>query len=566
MTLSTRPSMSRQRTLQETVASVAERRQRIESEPLPANLQALLDDAAAEAGDHPLWNFFESQEQISYREARRRVHGLARRLSAIGIRKGSHVAVMLPNVAAFPLTWLAIGAIGAVMVPVNTGYQARELTYVLKDSEAEFAVVDAACLALLEGCIAADGLALAADRIVVHGGTPGAAHHDWAALAQPSDEAFVPAEPVGRDDLLNIQYTSGTTGFPKGCMLTQRYWLTSGKVNAWRDGRRFERLLASTPFYYMDPQWILLMTVYHRATLFVAAKQSTSRFIGWLKTFDIQFCLFPFLVFKQPPSEHDRLSALVRGNVYGVPKDVHARIEERFDFCAREAFGMTELGSAMFMPIEATDMVGSGSCGVPSPFRECQIVDADGRQVPVGEIGELRVRGPGIMLGYYQRPEATAQALRDGWFHTGDLFRQDERGYYYIVGRQKDMIRRSSENIAAREVEAVLNGVPAVLESAAVPVPDETRGEEVKAYIVLKDGTPPDADTLDGIIAACQAQLARFKVPRYYSFRQALPKTPSLKVAKQSLLVSAREGLEPTYDRVSGQWTGAESLTGASPA
>jgi crotonobetaine/carnitine-CoA ligase len=164
------------------------------------------------------------------------------------------------------------------------------------------------------------------------------------------------------------------------------------------------------------------------------------------------------------------------------------------------------------------------------------------------------VRGPGILLGYYNNPEATAKALRGGWFHTGDLFRQDERGYFYIVGRQKDMIRRSSENIAAREVEAVLNSIPVVLESAAVPVPDEVRGEEVKAYVVLRDGGEGEDAMLEQIVKGCQAQLARFKVPRYFSFRTELPKTASLKVAKQGLLASAREGTERTYDRVAGCW------------
>jgi crotonobetaine/carnitine-CoA ligase len=214
----------------------------------------------------------------------------------------------------------------------------------------------------------------------------------------------------------------------------------------------------------------------------------------------------------------------------------------------------------MFMPIEATDMVGSGSCGVPVPFRECRIVDAQDQPVVTGQVGELCVRGPGIMLGYYNNPEATRTALRGGWFHTGDLFRQDDRGYFYIVGRQKDMIRRSSENIAAREVEAVLNSIPAVLESAAVPVPDEVRGEEVKAYVVLRDVGRGHDEALEEIIKGCQVQLARFKVPRYFSFRTDLPKTASLKVAKQSLLASALDGAERTYDRVAGCWlgTGAE--------
>jgi len=545
--------MSRANTLSRPGPSLEERRRRIESEPLPANIAALIDEAAAAAGDRLAWNFFESGETITYAELRRRVHGLARSLAAIGVKKGTHVAVMLPNVAAFPLTWLAIGTLGAVMIPVNVGYQPRELRFVLDSGDAEYAIVDETCWPMVEGCIAEGGLRVARQNVVVRGeGTSGV--HDWDALARPSGQTYVPPAPVGLDDLLNIQFTSGTTGFPKGCMLTQRYWLTSGKVNAFRDGRRYERILASTPFYYMDPQWLLLMTFYHRGTIFVAARQSTSRFTWWLREHRVQFCLFPFLVYKNPLSADDPLDDLIRGNVYGVAPAVHAKIEERFDFCAREAFGMTELGSAMFMPIEATDMVGSGSCGVPVPFRECRIVGAHDQPVPPGEVGELCVRGPGILLGYYNNPEATEKALRGGWFHTGDLFRQDERGYFYIVGRQKDMIRRSSENIAAREVEAVLNSIPVVLESAAVPVPDEVRGEEVKAYVVLRDGASGDDDMLDQIVKGCQDQLARFKVPRYFTFRTELPKTPSLKVAKQGLLASAREGTERTYDRVAGCW------------
>ncbi|MCE8422059.1 fatty acid--CoA ligase family protein, partial [Rhodovulum sulfidophilum] len=137
----------------------------------------------------------------------------------------------------------------------------------------------------------------------------------------------------------------------------------------------------------------------------------------------------------------------------------------------------------MFAPIERADKVGSGSCGVPCPFRECRIVGEDGQPVVRGQIGELQIRGPGIMLGYYNNPEATAEVLKDGWFSSGDLFRQDEDGFFYIVGRKKDMIRRSAENIAAREVETVLAAAPGVAEVAVVGVPDPLRGEEVKACI-----------------------------------------------------------------------------------
>lgn len=550
--------MTRQTTLAQPTLDLDERRRLIESEPLPRNIHDLISQAAGEAGDKVLWQFFENGVRTTYAEMYARVMGLAAGLQSIGIRKGTHVAVMLPNIEAFPLTWLAIGVLGAVMVPVNVGYQRRELVYVLNDSDAEYLVVDASRIDTVSAGIEAGEIQLKRTKIVVAGGPAPDGCTDWTALAACTAKAELPQ--VGLDDLLNIQYTSGTTGFPKGCMLTQRYWIVSGKVNAMRDGRKFERILASTPFYYMDPQWLLLMTVFQRATLFVAAKQSASRFTSWLREFGIEFCLFPYVVFKQPAKSDDRVPTVVRGNVYGVPKGIHAALEERFDFCAREAFGMTEVGSAMFMPIEASDMVGSGSCGKPSPFRECRIVNEQGVEVPTGEIGELLIRGSGILLGYYKNAEASQQALRDGWFHTGDLFRRDERGYFYIVGRVKDMIRRSSENIAAREVESVLNSAPSVLESAAIGVPDEVRGEEVKAYLVLKEGVQPTEDVLHEVIAICTAQLARFKVPRYYSFRASLPKTPSLKIAKQVLKSEALRPEERTFDRIQQIWMGSPAM------
>ena len=545
--------MPRHAVLSRPAAPVAERRRAIESEPLPANVGALLDAAAAEVPDRLVLDFFESNERLTYEGLRDAVNALARSLLDVGVGHGVHVAVMLPNIAAMPLTWLALARLGAVMVPVNIGYRARELAYVLSDSEARYAVIHADLLPVLEDARASGEAAIPDERIIVVGGPAKVPSLQWERLAEAPSAAFAsPREPI-LDDLMNIQYTSGTTGFPKGCMLTQRYWLTSGKVNAFRDGRKYERILASTPFYYMDPQWLLLMTVYHRATLFVAARQSLSRFMGWVRDHRINFCLLPWLVSKQPPHPLDGANEVMRANVYGVARQLHASIEERFDLCAREAFGMTEVGSAMFMPIEATDMVGSGSCGVPAPFRECRIADESGRTLPAGEVGELLIRGPGIMQGYYRKPEATAAAFHADWFRTGDLFRMDERGYFYIVGRLKDMIRRSSENIAAREVEAVLTAIPEVVEAAVVPVPDEIRGEEVKAFLRLQDGLAADRVLIDRVISQCQQNLAPFKVPRYFSFRQAFPRTPSHKIAK-NVLIGEPGPPGKCFDRVSGDW------------
>jgi crotonobetaine/carnitine-CoA ligase len=303
----------------------------------------------------------------------------------------------------------------------------------------------------------------------------------------------------------------------------------------------------------MDPQWLLMMSFYQRATLFVASRQSASRFMEWVRSHRINFTLFPEIVYKQPPSPHDRDNEIVRVNVYGLHKEIHAALEARFGFVVREAFGMTEIGSGLFMPIEATDMIGSGSCGIPVPFREARIAGPDGTTVGAGETGELLIRGPGMLQGYYRKPEATRAAFHGEWFRTGDLFRQDDRGYYYIVGRVKEMIRRAGENISAREVEAVLREMHEVVEAAAVPVPDATRGEEVKVFVVLRPGLSPEDVPPSRVVAHCEANLARFKVPRYVAYLDRLPKTPSEKIAKH-LLNGPPHAAVPTYDRIEARW------------
>jgi crotonobetaine/carnitine-CoA ligase len=534
-----------------TVPPWPERRAQIENEPLPASVTALLDEAATAAPERIALDFFEDNEEISYASLRSRVNRLANGMARRGMRRGSHVGVMLPNISALPIAWLALARIGAVMVPMNIAYTPRELDYVVNDGDVDWLVIDKEYLETLAG-MAQRPERLTDQRIIVVGGAaPG--HLAWGDLVTGESDEVAANPAAALDDLLNIQYTSGTTGFPKGCMLSHRYWLTIAKVNARRDGRRFERLLAATPFFYMDPQWIMLMAFYQRATLFVARRQSASRFMEWVREYRINFCLFPQIVFKQPPSPLDRDNEIVRVNVYGLHKEIHAALEERFDLIAREAFGMTEIGSGLFVPIEATDMVGSGSCGTPSPFREVRIADPDGNTVPPGEIGELVVRGPGILQGYYNKPEATKAAFFGDWFRTGDLFRQDERGYFFIVGRVKDMIRRAGENISAREVESVLCALPEIAEAAAVPVQDATRGEEVKACIVLQPGLTREAVSPERILSHCAEGLARFKVPRYIEYVDDLPKTASGKIAKH-LLKDAADPLAGCFDRVEGRW------------
>ena len=529
------------------------RLRRIEREPLLATTWHVLAEAAAEIPDQVAWNFFEQDAAMTYQEALAAVNRLAGGLQAIGIGSGSHVAIMLPNVPAFPIAWLAISRLGAVMVPVNARYTAEELAYVLNDSDSEFLIIDGQFLEILAK-VEIKPAALSDTNIIVHDGPAGGARRSFEAVAALGQPDFDPGYPVSAQALLNIQYTSGTTGFPKGCMLRQCYWTATAKVAAERDGIVTKTVLAHQPFFYMDPQWMMLMAFYQRGTVFIANGPSATRFMDWVRRYKIQTCILPEVVYRQPAHPDDAQNDLRRAAIYNVRKEVHAEMEKRFAVQAREAFGMTEVGSTLFTPLEATDMVGSGTCGIPVAFRETRVVDDDGQDVPQGEIGELIVRGPTILLGYYNKPEATKESFFGEWFRTGDLFQQDERGFHYIVGRKKDMIRRSSENIAAREVEVALMRMEAVEEAAVVAVPDPARGEEVKAYIILQDGFTPEDAPPEKILQHAEGYLAVFKVPRYVTYRDELPRTPSLKVKKVELKAEAEDLRLGAFDRVDGVW------------
>jgi len=532
----------------------AERCRQIESEPLPATNYHVLAEAAAEAPDGIAWNFFDAGIKASYREVRDDVNRLASALHGIGIRKGDHVAVMIPNIPAFPTTWLALGRIGAVMVPVNVRYRAHDLDYVINDAHVRWMVVHRDCLTAVEAMAHRPVALTDTHMVVVDGQDATSPHHDYSALLAGGDPGFEPPQAVGAQDLMNIQYTSGTTGFPKGCMLRQCYWTATAKIAARRDGIRYHNILAAQPFYYMDPQWLMLMAFYHRGTVHVAAQPSATRFMGWVREHHIQFCIFPEVVYRQPPDARDADNALRRVNVYGLRPSVHADLERRFNVRARECFGMTEIGATLFTPLEAAHMVGSGSCGIAGPWREARVVDDDGHDVPRGEIGELVVRGPNIFLRYYEKPEANAGSFFGDWFRTGDLFRQDDDGWFFLVGRKKDMVRRSGENIAAREVEAVLVSIDGIADAAVLGVPDSMRGEEVKAYIVLDESVSADTLPPERIAELTGEQLAAFKVPRYFEYVAELPRTPSMKIAKGVLREAKADLRKDSFDRVNGVW------------
>jgi crotonobetaine/carnitine-CoA ligase len=526
-------------------------RAEIEGEALHPNLGALVAAAAARYPERPLWVSIDGQgPDLTYGAFEAAANRCAGALRALGVVKGTHVGVMLPNVAPFLITWVALARLGAVMVPINIGYTPSELRYTLVDGNVEALVIDNERVAALIGITDRAAL-IADDRVIVLGAPPAPFVHDWLAMTDGASAALDAAE-VGADDLASIQYTSGTTGLPKGCMLSHRYWLIIGKVLA-RRGPRVERLLVDLPLHYLGAQWRFWMALYAGGTLYVALRYSLSRLIERIRAHDIDFASMFDQVAKLPQSPDDGDNNLKRISIAGLSKDLHATLERRFAAPAREGYGMTEVGATLYMPFEDTSRVGSGSCGIEAPFRRCRIMGADAAPVTPGETGELWVSGAGILQGYYNQPEATAAAFSGEWFRTGDLFRQDADGYYYLVGRIKDMIRRSGENISAQEVEAALHAMPEVRQAAIVAVPDSLRGEEVKAFVVLEPGLGPAEVPPDTIFAHCAGCLARFKVPRYLKYVDGLPKTASNKVAKH-LLTAADDPRRGSYDRVERTW------------
>jgi len=243
------------------------------------------------------------------------------------------------------------------------------------------------------------------------------------------------------------------------------------------------------------------------------------------------------LLLKQAPSARERAHCLRAAVCLGVPANLHRELLERFGVPFVDTYGSTEAGWVTRVPWhQAAGRIGSGSMGAAAPEVELRVVDDGEADVRIGQPGELWVRAPGLFAGYLNQPEATASAMRGGWYRTGDLVRADAQGFYYFLGRKKDMVRRGGENIAAAEVEEVLRAHPKIRDAAVIPVPDDIRGEEVKAYVVLAEGCVADDLRPEEIVAHCADRLAAFKVPRYVEYRSAdFPRTPTMRVRKEEL-------------------------------
>ena len=514
--------------------------------------------AAARWPDRSALVFDETAETLTFSELALRVDRFAAALAATGIGPGDRVGIMLPNRVEWPLAWLGLARLGAVMVPINTGFRTADAGFVLEHAGVRAVVATGAVTALLRDVRAATGATFGI--LCIDGGADGNAV-DLASLVEAHANDAPPAAAVDSHTLVNVQYTSGTTGEPKGCMLSHSWFMRfAWRVMVLHDGLDdTDTILTSQPFYYVDPQWNLAVALLSGATLVVLDRFHPSTFWHKVRRHRVTwfYCLgvMPKLMLNTPPSALDREHSVRRVICSAIPRADHAAIEERWGVPWHEAFGMTESGLDIAVELADHDeTLGTGCIGTPMPGREARVVDARDRPVPAGAPGELVLRGVGLMDGYYRNPVATAEAFRNGWLHTGDVVRCDERGRYHYVSRRKDMIRRSGENIAAAEVEEVIMRHPGVRLAAVLAVDDDLRGEEAMAYVVPGDRVSREEVSPTVLAAFCAERLARFKVPRYWKYRDDLPRTPSERVRKEALRNAYEDPRTEAWDRVENRW------------
>jgi len=514
----------------------------------PATLPALL--RATTAGYPEKVALVFKERRWTYREFEREVYKAARGFVRLGVKRGDRIALILPNCPEFLFAVFAASEIGAVFVPTNPASTLDEAEYVLAHSGASIIVGTGDWI----DRIGALGAQLPeAKHLIEIDGTENSQVWSWEALlAGAADEPLqTSAAPA---DLASITYTSGTTDRPKGVMLSQYAYAFAPRMRAMGLGwNESDRVLCLLPLFHVNALCHMCLGMFSRGgTIVLTERFSASRFWDEVRAFGITTSslmrTIPQILLSLPEKSDDREHSL-RLVVALLSPEMHLRFEERFNVLAVPSYSLTEDILSVIGPLDRAKRK-LGSCGLPlaPEVHRLKVLDAGGDELPPGETGEIVKQSPTVMQGYYKNPEATDKALRDGWLHTGDLGYLDEDGFLFFVDRLKDIVRRGDENISSEEVERVLNSHPEITESAVVAVPDEIRGEEVKAYIVLRSARAvPEPEE---IWRFCEERLAAFKVPRYLEYCEALPKTPSSKVQKNILRERGKIPGSNVFDRL----------------
>ncbi len=520
----------------------------IDADVFPS-LPALYDDALARHGDGPA--FTNRGRHLTRRDLHRHADALAAWLRCgLGLSPGDRVAVMMPNLLQYPVAFLGILRAGLVVVNVNPLYTPRELGIQLGDSGARAIIIGSLFLDTLRPVL--EGSAL--EAVVVTDprdfltDTPPAPATDlpesvglWEVLALGADLPFTPPVLGGRD-LAVLQYTGGTTAAAKGAMLTHRNLVANvTQVRALSQMEALGVAVSVTPLPLYHVFAMTLMSTFYAIgarNILIDNPRDLDSFIDAIAGTPFNAIIGINTLYNallHSPRFGTLDTAALRVTISGgsATQDAVAQHWHRRTGCpVIEGYGMTETSPVLCFNPPATTTRFDGSTGVPVPSVEITVRDGDGRPVALGDAGELWVRGPNVMAGYWHRPDETAKTITpDGWLMTGDIATVDDTGRVRIIDRKKDMVLVSGFNVYPNEVEDVLAAHPGVLEVVVIGVPSDTTGEAVKAFVVLKDPTVTEAD----LIAHCRTQLTPYKVPRSVAFRDSLPKSTVGKIFRKQL-------------------------------
>jgi acyl-CoA synthetase (AMP-forming)/AMP-acid ligase II len=500
--------------------------------------------------------------ETTWAEAAREIERLRGAYAVAGTAHGHRVGLMLENRPAFLFHWLALNALGASVVPISAEMRAAELEHLVGHSGAALAVVLPGRAQDLVRAARAAASPMAVQALdaeeLARTGASGRRDAPPALPRLPGQAPRAGQSPDGATECA-LLYTSGTTGRPKGCILSNDYFLAAGRWYAGLDGvcevrPGAERVCTPLPLNHVNAMAFSTMVVlvaggclvqldrFHPQTWLESVRASRATIVHYLG-------VMPALLLGAPPTHAEREHAVRWAFGAGVDRRNHAPFEARFGFPLVEAWAMTETGAAAcIMANHEPRRVGTSCFGKPQPFVDVRLVDDEQRDVPDGMPGELLVRSAGsdprrhFFSGYLKDEKATDDAWAGGWFHTGDVVRRGDRGVLHFVDRRKNVIRRSGENISAAEVESVLNQHPLVQASAVAAAPDALRGDEVLACIVTKDPVGPDAraTVARSLVEHALARLAYYKAPGWVAFVDALPLTLSQKIQRGELRALAQ--------------------------
>ncbi|MFZ5597820.1 MAG: class I adenylate-forming enzyme family protein [Bacillota bacterium] len=479
------------------------------------------------------------KQRLSYRQLYTMINKLANGLRQMGILPGDRVLLALENCPEFIISYYSIISMGGIVVPVNPQYTINELGLIMLNALPSAVITIKELVPLFQKI--SEEIEINRGIIVIRQESAEGNVHSFNKIMESGEDVFVPDKPAGRDDVIELMYTSGSTGNVKGAMLTN-YGLYSNAATFAQLCKitPADRSLLIAPAYHAAAQTCVMnSTLVAGATLVVEDSwKGPEKLLDTLQGEKITFYFGPptmyALLVKYPHIDRYDLSSwrIAFTGAAPTPPEVFKRFEEKFSIKLYEGYGLTETSPVIsfMVPGENTNKV--GSVGKPIPGVEIRIVDYEDHEIPTNQIGEIIVKGPNIMKGYYNRPEETNWIMRNGWFHTGDLGYIDEDGYLYIVDRKKDLIIRGGLNIYPGEIEEVLYSHPAVFDAAVTGVPDPIMGEEVMAFMSLRENchiTPEE------IKEFCADKLARYKIPKYIRFVENLPKTTSGKLLKREL-------------------------------